>query len=124
MAGVSMAGALASKIAFITGSESGIGQAIAEEFARAGANVVVTFYADRAGAEETGRRVEGAGRRVHLQQVDVRDEASVTAAFREAAARLGTPEILVNAAGVIGKGMAVADMPAEEFDRVVRTDLY
>jgi NAD(P)-dependent dehydrogenase (short-subunit alcohol dehydrogenase family) len=45
MAFVAMAGALANKIAFVTGSESGIGQAIAEEVARAGADVVITFDA-------------------------------------------------------------------------------
>jgi glucose 1-dehydrogenase len=48
------------KVAIVTGSDSGIGRAIAEEFARAGADVAVTFHTDRAGAEETERRVKTA----------------------------------------------------------------
>jgi glucose 1-dehydrogenase len=39
--------------AVVTGSDSGIGRAIAEEFARAGANVAVSYHTDKSGAEET-----------------------------------------------------------------------
>ncbi|HET6159402.1 MAG TPA: SDR family oxidoreductase [Dongiaceae bacterium] len=116
--------ALANKIAFITGSDSGIGQAIAEEFAKAGADIVVTFHSDPAGAEETSRLIERSGRRVCLQQLDITDEASVASAFQAATARLGTPDILVNNAGIIGKGTAVADTATADFDLVIKTDLY
>jgi glucose 1-dehydrogenase len=68
---------LTDRIALITGSDSGIGQAMAEEFARAGADVAVPFHTDEEGAEETCRRVEAAGRRAPALQVDVRDEWSV-----------------------------------------------
>jgi glucose 1-dehydrogenase len=44
------------KTALITGSDSGMGQAMAEGFARAGANVAITFHTDEAGAEESRRR--------------------------------------------------------------------
>jgi glucose 1-dehydrogenase len=119
-----MAGALANKIAFVTGSDSGIGQAIAEEVARAGADVVITFHGDDSGARETVRRAEAAGRRTCLQKLDVCDEESVAAAFRAADARLGVPDILINSAGIIGSGKAVAETETAEFDRVVKTDLY
>src|SRR3954451_3644110 len=49
------------KIALITGSGSGMGQAVAEEFAKAGANVAVTFHTDEAGGEESRRRVQAQG---------------------------------------------------------------
>ena len=49
---------LADKIAIITGSDSGIGQAIALEFAREGADVAITYLHDRAG----GRSHQKAGR--------------------------------------------------------------
>jgi glucose 1-dehydrogenase len=52
---------LENKIALITGSDSGMGQAMAEEFAKAGANVAVTFHTDETGAEESRRRVQAAG---------------------------------------------------------------
>jgi glucose 1-dehydrogenase len=44
---------LENKVALITGSDSGMGQATAEEFARAGADVAVTFHTDEAGAQDT-----------------------------------------------------------------------
>jgi glucose 1-dehydrogenase len=58
-----MAKVLQDKIAIVTGSDSRIGQATAEEFAKEGADVVVTCFRDQDGAEETRRRVEAAGRR-------------------------------------------------------------
>ena len=97
------------KIALITGADSGIGQAIAEEFAREGADIAVTFHSDHAGAE-TGRRVKAQNRRAIVRQVDVRDEPSVTALFEAVAGELGIPDILVNDAGV-GAEEAVSPRP-------------
>ena len=54
---------LADKVAIITGSDSGIGQAIALAFAKEGADVAVMYWHDKAGAEKTKRLVEGEGRR-------------------------------------------------------------
>lgn len=113
---------LENKVAVVTGSDSGIGQAIAEEFAKAGADVAVTFHTDRAGAEDTARRVEAAGRRAILRQVDVGDEAAVTALFEAVAAELGAPDVLVNNAGT-GGDAEVADMDLATWEMVIRTDL-
>jgi glucose 1-dehydrogenase len=115
---------LENKIALITGSDSGMGQAMAQEFARAGADIAVTYHSDEAGAQESCRRVEAAGRKAVMRQVDVRSEASVAALFEAIAQELGTPNILVNDAGVGGGGKPVAEISAEEFDRVIKTDLY
>jgi glucose 1-dehydrogenase len=112
------------KIALITGSDSGMGQAMAEEFAREGADITVTFYSDRAGAEQTRQRVEAYGRRGPIYQVDVVDESSVATLFARIERELGTPEILVNDAGVNAKSAPVAETTAEEFDQVIKTDLY
>lgn len=43
-------GKLDGRIAIVTGSDSGVGKATAEEFAKKGADIVVTFFHDRAGA--------------------------------------------------------------------------
>ncbi len=115
---------LEKKVALITGSDSRMGQAMAEEFARAGADVALTFHTDEAGAEESRRRVEAAGRKAIVRQVDVRDEGSVAALFDAACGALGAPDILVNDAGVGSGGTSVAEMTTEEFDRVIKTDLY
>src|SRR5436309_4543210 len=107
---------LDNKIAVITGSDSGMGQAIAEEFAKAGADVAVTFHT----AEESRCRVQAAGRRAIVRQTDVRDEKSVARLFEAVSGELGIPDILVNDAGVGSSGTNVADTTTEEFDRVDR----
>src|SRR5436305_3397495 len=112
------------KTALITGSDSGMGQAMAEEFAKAGANVAITFRTDEAGAEESRRRVQAAGRKALVRQTDIRDEGSVGRLFEAVSSELGTPDILVNDAGVGSSGANVAEMTTDEFDLVIKTDLY
>lgn len=51
------------KTALVTGADSGIGQAIAQEFAVAGADVAITFHSDRGGAGRTKQLIEAQGRR-------------------------------------------------------------
>jgi glucose 1-dehydrogenase len=114
---------LSGKVAIVTGSDSGIGQAIASEFARAGADVAVTFHTDAAGADATAKQVREAGRRALIKQIDVADEGAVQALFDAVEAELGPPDILVNNAGT-GGDAEVASMSTETWDRVIRTDLY
>lgn len=118
-----MADRLNGRIAIVTGSDSGIGQAIAEEFAKEGADVMVVYHTDKAGAEETRRRVETAGRRAQVRQADVRDERAVTALFEETERALGAPYILVNSAGVNGNDTPVAEVSTEHLHVVLATDL-
>jgi glucose 1-dehydrogenase len=115
---------LANRIAVVTGSDSGIGQAIAAEFAAEGAHVIVNYLEDEAGAQETLRRVTGAGRRGIVVQADVRDPGAVESLFRQGQEALGVPDILVNCAGVGSGGKPLAEVSLEEWDRVIRTNLY
>lgn len=119
-----MAGRLEGKIALITGSDSGIGQGAAVEFAREGADIVVHFLEDRAGAERTRQQVESCGRRGIVVQADVSDEAQVERMFDEALQAFGTLEILMNNAGIDAAGTQVAEMPTEVWDRAIKTNLY
>ncbi len=115
---------LADKVAIITGSDSGIGQAIALEFAKEGADVAVMYWHDKAGAENTKRLVEGEGRRAVIVQTDIREEGDVAKLFGETERQLGTPFILVNDAGVDATGDEVADMKLEDWDDRIKTNLY
>ncbi len=114
---------LTGKVAIVTGSDSGIGQAIAVELAKAGAGVAVTWHSDQQGAEDTARQVREAGRRALVQHLDVMDEGQVEALFDATEAELGVPDILVNNAGT-GGDADIGSMSTETWDRVVRTDLY
>jgi glucose 1-dehydrogenase len=112
------------QIAIVTGSDSGIGRAIAIEFAHEGADVVVTYHSDRAGGEETCRGVEDAGRRGLLVQLDSAEEASVEAMFDEAIRAFGHVDVLVNNAGVNGSEKPFLELDTETWDRAMRTNLY
>jgi glucose 1-dehydrogenase len=112
------------RVAVVTGSDSGMGQAMAEAFSLEGADIAITFHSDQDGAAETARQVEAAGRRSLVQRVDVRDETSVAELFKAVDRELGTPYILVNNAGKGSGGTAVVDTRTEDFDDVVKTDLY
>ncbi|MFU8813838.1 MAG: SDR family NAD(P)-dependent oxidoreductase [Pseudomonadales bacterium] len=119
-----MTDSLKDKIAIVTGSDSGIGQATAAAFAEAGADVTITYFHDKEGAEETRRKVESAGRRATVVQLDQRDSAQVERLFQTTLETLGTPDILVNDAGIDSTGKEVADMPIEDWDREMKTNLY
>lgn len=112
------------KIALITGSDSGIGQATAIEFAKEGADVIICYRSDKEGAEETLRQVHSQNRKGLVVQVDITDEQAVENLFRQGLEEFGTIDILVNNAAVNGSGINVADMSTEVFDRTIRTNLY
>lgn len=114
---------LKGKTAIITGADSGIGQAAADLFAKAGADVVVTFHTDEAGANETKRRVEQHGRKASVTQVDIGDPASVDKLFATADDVFGPADILVANAGVGMGGMPVDEMDDAKLELVLRTDL-
>jgi 2-keto-3-deoxy-L-fuconate dehydrogenase len=98
---------LASKVAFVTGAASGIGAAIAEVFASAGA-IVWVADCDEANGESVARRVGG-----KFIQVDVSDETHCT----RAGSQVGPVDILVNVAG-IGHVGSLPNTAASDLDRL------
>lgn len=119
-----MSDSLKGKVAVITGSDSGIGQAIAIELAQEGADVTVTFLEDKDGAEKTRQQIEKCGRRAMVVQFDQRDPKQVAALFEKVDQELGTPYILVNNAGIDSTGKQIADMSIEDWENELKTNLY
>jgi glucose 1-dehydrogenase len=111
------------KVALITGSDSGIGRGIAERLAESGADVVVNFRTDEAGANETAARVEAAGRRAIVVGADVGMPEEVDRLFGAIDEAFGRIDIMVNNAG-IGKGGPVHELPFADWERVIRTNLH
>ena len=118
------AGRLDGKVALITGSDSGIGQATAIAFAAEGADVVVHYLHDADGAGRTKAGVEANGRRALVTQADLKEETEVERMFDTAVAEFGTLDILMNNAGVDASGTPVAELSTEVWDRAIRTNLY
>jgi glucose 1-dehydrogenase len=117
-------GRLDGKVALITGSDSGIGQATAIEFAKEGADVVINYLHDREGAEKTRKAAETKGRRAVVVHADVSDEEQVASLFDQSVRFFGTVDILMNNAGVDASGKKVAELPTDIWDRALRTNVY
>jgi 3-oxoacyl-[acyl-carrier protein] reductase len=93
---------LLGKVALITGGASGIGQALAVAYARAGCRSVVGYYpGDPHDVNETLRLVEGAGGSCVPVAVDVRDAAEVDAFAAQAMQSYGRLDIAVAGAGIL-----------------------
>jgi citronellol/citronellal dehydrogenase len=112
---------LKGKTVFITGASRGIGRAIALRCARDGANIVITAktaepHPRLAGTiHSVAREVEDAGGSALPLQLDVRDDAAVQQAVRQAVARFGGIDILVNNASAI-QLTGTLQTPMKRFD--------
>jgi len=116
------AGRLAGKVAIVTGSGSGIGQAIAERFALEGAHVVVDYRNHIEQAQETKAKVEAAGGKAILVQADVSKIADAVNLVEQAWQQLGGCDILVNNAGIEKHG-AFLDVTEADYDAVLDVNL-
>ena len=111
------------RVALVTGGARGIGLACAQRLAEAGAAVAVADL-DKAAAEEAAAQIAAAhGRAAIGIELDVSEPGSVDAAFARTAGELSGLDILVNNAGIFPI-FPVLPMPDEEWDRVIRTNLY
>lgn len=110
----------------ITGGDSGIGRAVAIAFAREGADVLFTHLPEEAQeAERTTELVEAAGRRAVAVECDIRYEEQCQALVDRAQAEFGRIDVLVNnAAYQMSQPDGIEAITTEQFDRVVRTNLY
>ncbi|MCJ7830168.1 MAG: SDR family NAD(P)-dependent oxidoreductase, partial [Desulfobacterales bacterium] len=90
---------LESKVAIVTGSSANIGRAIALEFARHGARVVVHARANRAGGEAVADEIRSAGGEAAFVQADLSDPSQVERLFAATRKAFGGVDILVNNAG-------------------------
>lgn len=112
---------LKDKVAIVTGGANGIGAAVARTLAAEGCVVCIVDY-NRVAAKDAADALSAKGHRAYDKAVDVTDASAVAAAFNDIHRQHGRLDILVNSAGLVSTG-AVADLPAEEWDRVCRVNL-
>jgi 3-oxoacyl-[acyl-carrier protein] reductase len=104
---------LEGKLALVTGASRGIGRAIAEELARAGASVVVGY---RSGKDDAEQLAEAIGGRAVQADVSSADEA------KRLVEEAGDVDVLVNNAGLTRDGL-LARMPDDDWRTVIETNL-
>jgi NAD(P)-dependent dehydrogenase (short-subunit alcohol dehydrogenase family) len=119
-------GRLKGRKALITGADSGIGRAVAIAFAREGADVALCYLpgVEDADADETARWVEQAGVKCLRVPGDVQDAAHCRDMVAKVVKGFGGLDILVNNAAFQMTHSSILEIPAEEIDRVFRTNVY
>ncbi|MEW6057565.1 MAG: 3-oxoacyl-ACP reductase FabG [Bdellovibrionota bacterium] len=112
---------LKDRVALITGSGRGLGQATALRLAQDGADIVVNDL-NRENAEAVSREIEKMGRKSFASTHDVSSHSSAKALIDEIKARFGRLDILVNNAGITRDSM-LHKTSEEKFDEVIRVNL-
>jgi glucose 1-dehydrogenase len=109
---------LKDKVAIVTGAGSGIGHAIAEAFAEAGAAVCVNYF----GYEDEAKALAGRLPKAIAVKADVSSAADVAAMVASVRQELGVPTVLVNNAG-IEKEVPFLDLDERTWDTILGVDL-
>jgi len=108
--------------ALVTGASSGIGLAVAEALAQAGASVVVNYHSHEEPARELVDRIVAEGSRAIAVQADVAKEAEVIRLFDEAASAFGRIDVVVANSG-IQKDAPIAEMSLDDWNAVIDVNL-
>ncbi|MBN9350027.1 MAG: SDR family oxidoreductase [Chitinophagaceae bacterium] len=108
--------------ALVTGANSGIGKAVAESLASAGANVVINYVSDPDSAQQMVTNIKAAGGNAIAIKADVSKEDQVHDMFQKMFDTFGTIDILVNNAG-IQKDSPFVDMTLDQWMAVINVNL-
>jgi NAD(P)-dependent dehydrogenase (short-subunit alcohol dehydrogenase family) len=108
--------------AIVTGSDSGIGRAVAVALAASGLDVGITWHSDQQGAEETAEEVRRAGRNAIVGRLDTTDLSTAASAIDSLAEGLGGVDVFVNNSGT-GDGTRFLDLDVETWRNTLDTNL-
>ena len=113
---------LQGKIALVTGGGRGIGRAIVEELAAAGATVAFTYKSSSVTSEELASALRAKGFKVSAHQSDAASTSDAAALVERVIADHGRLDILINNAGITRDGLLMR-MSEEDWDRVIANNL-
>ncbi len=113
---------LKQQVALVTGASSGIGHAVAEAMAQAGASVVVNYHSQAEPAQALVARIRESGGQALAVKADVGQEAEVQRLFDEAVTAFGRVDILVANSGV-QRDAPIGEMTLEQWNAVINTNL-
>lgn len=116
-----MANKLSNRVAIVVGSTSGIGQAIAEDFAAEGAKVVITGRRDKEG-NDIVKKLTGKGYEASFYKIDVTDEEQCKALIDDTYKKFNRLDILVNNVG-IAQATTMEDLDIDQWDATFDTNI-
>ena len=114
---------LKGRSALITGGSRGIGAAIASLFSDAGAKVAICHYRDQPGARDLAERFAAQGKELASRETDVAQEDAVADLAEWTHETIGTPDILINCAGIGGQDKPFGELTVAEWDRMLGVNL-
>jgi NAD(P)-dependent dehydrogenase (short-subunit alcohol dehydrogenase family) len=117
-------GRLRGRKALITGGDSGIGRAVANAFAREGADILLSYLDEHEDAAETKKLIEDAGRKAVLVAGDIQHSAHCRKIVEEAVSGLGGVDILVNNAAHQASYKDLAEISDDEWELTFRVNLH
>ena len=118
------AGRLASKVAIITGGDSGIGRAVAVLFAREGADVAIVYREEHDDAEETAELVRQEGRECLTIAGDIGSEEFCRSAVAQIFGHFGKLDVLVNNAAEQHEQDLIAEISEQQLVRTFQTNVF
>lgn len=113
---------LTGRVAVITGGARGIGLSTAERLADAGADIAIVDI-DADASHDAVKNIEQRGRRAIACPIDLTNEQAVTAMTDEVCAKLGSYDILVCAAGIVGRNAFAWETSVDEWRQVLDVNL-
>jgi NAD(P)-dependent dehydrogenase (short-subunit alcohol dehydrogenase family) len=117
-------GKLQSKVALISGGDSGIGKAVAILFAKEGADVAIIYLNEHQDAKETQAKVEAEGQRCLAIAGDIGDESFCQNAVKQVVSAYGKLDILINNAAEQHPQESLEQISTEQLERTFRTNIF
>ncbi|MBA2441106.1 MAG: SDR family NAD(P)-dependent oxidoreductase [Rubrobacter sp.] len=113
---------LEGKVALVTGASQGLGRALALDYARRGAALVINARSEES-VGPVAEEVRGLGAEVLALGADVADSAEAEKLAGAAVERFGRVDVLVNNAGLLGPRVGILEYPEDEWRRVIDANL-
>ncbi|PLC55000.1 oxidoreductase [Pollutimonas nitritireducens] len=114
---------LKNKVVVVTGASTGIGAAVAQEFGRHGASVVVHYFSSSHAAKAVADGIDATGQRAITVQGDLHHTAECEGLIAAAVAKFGRIDVLINNAGALVKRVPIVQMSDDVFDDVVNLNV-
>lgn len=117
-------GRLKGKVAIITGGDSGIGRAVAVQYAKEGADVVIAYLDEDEDAQQTAEAMRKYGKEALLIAADVSKESECKLIIEQSMAHFGQIDILVNNAAVQYEQKNVEDISADQLEYTFKVNIF